>query len=76
MEIAEAMKVDTTGDEGVIPPKSNRKKARYFNKDLYKERTLSERIFSKLKHFRCVSTRYDKTALAYLVIVTIAYICL
>jgi transposase len=68
---AKAMEADV-----VIPPKSNRKEARSFDKVLYKERNLIERMFNKIKHFRRVATRYDKTATAYLAFVTIAGICL
>jgi transposase len=53
------------GAEVVIPSKSNRKETRFFDKDLYKERNLMERMFNKIKHFRRVATRYDKTASAY-----------
>lgn len=60
------------GAEVVIPPKSNRKDARSFDKDLYKERNMIERMFNKLKHFRRVATRYDKTASAYLAFVLLA----
>lgn len=61
--------------EGVIPSKSNRKKPRDFDKDRYKERTLIEQMFNKIKHFRRVATRYDKAA-ASLAFVTIAGIYL
>ena len=46
----------------VIPPKSNRKVKRHCDFALYKERNLIERFFNKLKQFRAVATRYDKTA--------------
>lgn len=46
----------------VIPPKANRKIARTYDRDLYKERHLIENFFSKFKQFRAISTRYDKTA--------------
>jgi transposase len=68
---AEAMGADV-----VIPPKSNRKNPRDLDKNLYKERNLIERMFNKIKHFRRVATRYDKTASAYLSFVLIAGICL
>ncbi len=60
----------------VIPPKSNRKIQREYDKELYKERNLVERLFNKLKHFRRVATRYDKTASAFLAFIHIASICL
>lgn len=51
------------GAEAVIPPKSNQNTPRReYDKDLYKERNLIERLFNKLKHFRRVATRYDKTS--------------
>ena len=46
----------------VIPPKSNRKNQRPCDFALYKERNLIERFFNKLKQFRAIATRYDKTA--------------
>ena len=60
----------------VIPPKSNRKVQREYDKELYTERNLVERLFNKLKHFRRVATRYDKTAAAFLAFIHIASICL
>jgi len=60
----------------VIPPRSSRKTPREYDADLYKERNLIERMFNKLKHFRRVSTRYDKLAVAYLAFVYIAGIYL
>jgi transposase len=71
--VAEILKMEA---KVVIPPKSNRKKPRDFDKNLYKERNLIERMFNKLKHFRRVATRYDKTASAFLAFVTIAGIFL
>ena len=62
--------------EVVISSKSNRKEVRSFDKDLYKERNLIERMFNKIKNFRRVATRYDKTAAAYLAFVLVAGICL
>jgi transposase len=50
------------GKEIVIPPKKNRKKARLYDKDLYKARHLIENFFCRLKQFRAIATRYDKTA--------------
>ena len=63
------------GAHVVIPSKANRTKTRTLDKELYKERNHIERLFNKLKNFRRVATRYDKTASAYLAFVTIAAIC-
>jgi len=45
-----------------IPPKSNRKDPICFSRYLYKARNLVERFFNKIKHYRRIATRYDKTA--------------
>jgi len=50
------------GKTAVIPPKANRKKMRDYDKELYKARHLIENFFAKLKQFRAIATRYDKTA--------------
>jgi transposase len=50
------------GKTFVIPPKSNRKTPRDFDKEMYKARHLIENFFCKLKQFRAIATRYDKTA--------------
>ena len=52
--------------EVVIPPESNRKIQRDYDKALYKARHLIENFFEKLKHNRAIATRYDKTATAFL----------
>ena len=54
--------LETKGIESVIPPKSNRKDQREYDKYLYKARHLIENFFLKLKQFRAIATRYDKTA--------------
>ena len=62
----------TAGIEPVIPPKANRKTPRDYDKDLYKARHLIENFFEKLKHYRAIATRYDKTATAFLGAIHIA----
>ena len=68
--------VEDMGAIAVIPPKSNRKTERKYDKYLYKERNLIERLFNKLKHFRRIATRYDKTALSFMSFLNIAAIYL
>ena len=46
----------------VIPPKANRRQKRAFDRHLYKARHLVENFFAKLKQYRAIATRYDKTA--------------
>ena len=50
------------GKRVVIPPKVNRRSPRKFDRHLYKARHLIENFFAKLKQFRAIATRYDKTA--------------
>jgi transposase len=52
------------GKSVVIPPKSNRKVKRDFNKDAYQAPHLIENFFCKLKQYRAIATRYDKNFLA------------
>lgn len=55
-------KVEQIGAKAVIPPKSNRRVQRDYDKELYKQRNLIERTFNKLKRFRRIATRYDRKA--------------
>lgn len=48
--------------EVVIPPKRNRKVQRYYDEHIYKERHLIECFFGKIKNFRRIFSRFDKTA--------------
>jgi transposase len=41
-------KIEELGAVAVVPPKSNRKEQREYDKELYKERNLIERTFNKL----------------------------
>jgi transposase len=51
------------GKEIVIPQRgANRKPPREDDRHLYKARHLIENFFAKLKQYRCIATRYDKTA--------------
>lgn len=56
-------KIAELGASAVVPPKSDRKEQRYYDRELYKKRNLIERTFNKLKRFRRIATRYDRKAL-------------
>jgi transposase len=58
--------LEKSGVQSVIPPKSNRIEQRAYDEDMYKIRHLIENFFAKLKQFRGIATRYDKTASAFL----------
>lgn len=64
------------GAAAVIPNNPSRSRKHPIDNDAYKERHLVECCFSRLKQFRRVATRYEKTARNYLAIVTAAAIVL
>ena len=55
-------RLEAAGKTAVIPPKSNRKNPRKYDKALYEGRHLIENFFCWVKQFRGIATRYDKTA--------------
>lgn len=59
-------RLDNKGCIAVIPFKSNRKNPSDYDKHLYKDRHLIENFFAKLKQYRAIATRYDKTAQTFL----------
>jgi transposase len=60
------------GAVAVIPNNPSRAKKHPLDKHLYAQRHLIECCFSKLKQFRRVATRYEKTARNYRAVVTLA----
>ena len=50
----------------VIPGKKNRCVEIEYDKQIYRERNCVERFFNRIKHFRRLATRYDKTHAMYL----------
>jgi transposase len=64
------------GALAVIPNNPSRAIKHPLDKHLYAQRHLVECCFSRLKQFRRVATRFEKTARHYLAVVTIAAIVL
>ena len=64
------------GMQVVIPPKSNRKDQREYDKYLYKLRHLVENAFLKLKSWRGIATRYAKQTASFLAAIVIKCIFL
>ena len=62
------------GARAVIPTRRNSKAPRDVDPDLYRERNLVERFWSKAKPYRRVATRYEKTARNFLAFVHVASI--
>jgi len=53
--------LDNRRAQAVIPPKANRKQAIACDFHMYRWRHLIENFFCKLKAFRRIATRYEKT---------------
>ena len=53
--------LDKRGAIAVIPPRKTRKIQFEYDKEIYKWRHLVENYFAKIKEFRGIATRYDKT---------------
>jgi transposase len=64
--------IEDQGCKAVIPPRRNRKEPREYDKDIYKERHLIECFFGKIKYFRRIFSRFDKTAQAYMGFLNVA----
>lgn len=58
--------IEASGAKAVIPPRSNRKEKRKYDKHLYKDRNLVERFINRVKQCRRIATRYEKTARNYM----------
>ena len=51
--------------EVVIPSRANRVSPRRIDAEVYRRRNVIERWFGRLKQFRRIATRYDKTRSSY-----------
>src|SRR5271163_1696465 len=54
--------LQAAGKSVVIPPRANRKSPRGYDRHTYEDRHLVENFFAKIKQFRAIATRYEKTA--------------
>jgi transposase len=54
--------ISDAGARAAIPPRANRRQPIRWSKAIYKHRNLIERFFCRIKHFRRISTRYEKLA--------------
>ena len=65
-------RIEENGGAAVIPSRENRRVVRKYSKKIYKERNIIERAFNKLKHFRRVATRYEKTLINFVALLHLA----
>jgi transposase len=70
------LQIEAKGAVAVIPNNPSRSLKHPLDKHLYAQRHLVECCFSKLKQFRRVATRFEKTARNYLAVITLAAIIL
>lgn len=66
--------LERRGAEAVIPSKADRKAVIPHDRAKYQWRHLIENYFSKIKEFRSVNTRYDKTDTSYRATISLAAI--
>lgn len=58
--------VSEQGAWAIIQPKSNRKSPICFSSAFYKQRSLIEQFFNKLRYYRRIATRHDKLGSTFL----------
>jgi transposase len=68
--------IEARGGIAVIPPRENRTEPRDYDREHYQDRNLVERFWNRLKQYRRVATRYEKTARNFLAFVHVASIIL
>jgi len=64
------------GKAAVSPPRRNRTDQRAYDRDLYEARHLIEHFSCRLKQFRAIATRYDKTKRNFLATIHLAAVTL
>jgi transposase len=67
-------RIEAQGAEAVIPSRKNNKEQRRYDRERYKDRNLAERFWRRVKEYRRVATRYEKTARNFLGFVLVASI--
>jgi transposase len=60
----------------VVIARQKRERRVHFDKSAYRKRNVVERLVNRLKQFRRIATRYEKRAVNYLAMLTIAAITL
>ena len=63
--LVQCREVAQAGGEAVIPSTRSRSQAIPYDRYVYQERNLVERFFNKIKHFRRIAMRYEKTAISF-----------
>ncbi len=64
--------LEDRGTEPVIPPRSNRKVQYAYDKTIYRERNVIERMFCRLKDWRRIATRFDRNITNFMAAIALA----
>ena len=64
--------LERRGTQAVIPSRSNRRTPYAYDKAIYRQRNIIERMFCRLKDFRRIHTRYDRCAHTFMSAICIA----
>jgi transposase len=64
------------GIRAVIASRRDQTRSKTFDRAKYRARNVVERFINRLKQFRRIATRYEKRAVNYLAMVTLAAACL
>jgi putative transposase len=66
--------VEAQGAEAVIPSRKNQTVQRAIDWERYTDRNRAERFWARVKQYRRVATRYEKTARNFLAMIQVASI--
>lgn len=69
------IELEQHGMQAVVPARARRRHARLLDAEAYRARNVIERWFGRLKQYRRVATRYDKTSRSYASLVATAALC-
>ena len=60
------------GTTAVIPPRKNRKVQYHYDKTVYRQCTIIERMFCRLKDWRRIATRFDRNITNFIAAIALA----
>lgn len=66
--------LEERGTRPVIPPRRNRKVSYDYDKTIYRQRNVIERMFCRFKDWRRIATRFDRNLTNFMAAVTLAAI--
>ena len=64
--------LEDRGTDAVIPPRKNRKIQYEYDRTIYKQRNVIERMFCRLKDWRRIATRFDRNIKNFMAAVALA----